>query len=97
VKKPPDARRAARPAPQDGARFAQILRISFCCAQRVTRRRERAYAIETGRAYVETLRNYWLARAEVEQLLAGRLSPGSGTGAERGGALGARAGQVDEH
>jgi outer membrane protein, heavy metal efflux system len=29
--------------------------------------------VETGRAYVETLRDYWIARAEMEQLLAGRL------------------------
>lgn len=29
--------------------------------------------IEAGRAYVEALRDYWTARAEVEQLLAGRL------------------------
>jgi cobalt-zinc-cadmium efflux system outer membrane protein len=29
--------------------------------------------IEAGRAYVETLRDYWTARAEMEQLLAGRL------------------------
>jgi cobalt-zinc-cadmium efflux system outer membrane protein len=32
--------------------------------------------IETGRAYVEALRDYWIARAEVEQLLAGRLVRG---------------------
>ncbi len=29
--------------------------------------------IEAGRAYVEALRDYWTARAEMEQLLAGRL------------------------
>ena len=29
--------------------------------------------IEAGRAYVETLRDYWIARSETEQLLAGRL------------------------
>ncbi len=29
--------------------------------------------VETARAYVESLRDYWLARAELEQLLAGRL------------------------
>ena len=53
--------------------------------------------IETGRVYVETLRDYWLARAEIEQLLAGRLSPGSNAQAERSGALAAHAGAVDEH
>jgi cobalt-zinc-cadmium efflux system outer membrane protein len=30
--------------------------------------------VETGRAYVETLRDYWVARAELEQLLAGRFT-----------------------
>jgi cobalt-zinc-cadmium efflux system outer membrane protein len=29
--------------------------------------------VETGRAYLEALRDYWIARAEMEQLLAGRL------------------------
>ena len=29
--------------------------------------------IEAGRAYVETLRDYWIARSEADQLLAGRL------------------------
>lgn len=29
--------------------------------------------VETGRGYVETLRDYWITRAELEQLLAGRL------------------------
>jgi len=29
--------------------------------------------IEAGRAYVEALRDYWIARAEIDQLLAGRL------------------------
>ena len=32
--------------------------------------------IETGRSYVETLRDYWITRAELEQLLAGRLVRG---------------------
>lgn len=41
--------------------------------------------IETGRMYVEALRDYWLARAAVRQLLAGRLpdmmsADGMGTG-----------------
>lgn len=53
--------------------------------------------IETGRAYVDALLEYWTARALVEQLLAGRLpsdvagadgSPGTGA-PERGGSSGA--------
>jgi cobalt-zinc-cadmium efflux system outer membrane protein len=52
--------------------------------------------IETGRAYVETLRDYWLARAELEQLLAGRLYPSSGASAERGSTLAARV-EADGH
>jgi outer membrane protein TolC len=32
--------------------------------------------VETARLYVEALRDYWLARAEVEQLRSGRLTPG---------------------
>lgn len=39
--------------------------------------------IETARAYVQALREYWTARAEVDQLLAGRLPRTAGTG-ERG-------------
>lgn len=36
--------------------------------------------IEAGRAYVEALRDYWTARAEMDQLLAGRLvMPSGGT------------------
>ena len=31
--------------------------------------------VEAGRAYVETLRDFWIARAEAAQLLAGRLVP----------------------
>ncbi len=38
--------------------------------------REREQQIETGVAYVEALREYWLARADLEQLSSGRL-PGS--------------------
>jgi cobalt-zinc-cadmium efflux system outer membrane protein len=49
--------------------------------------------IESSRAYVEALREYWMARAEVQQLLAGRLAKGaanmameeSGGPARRGG------------
>ena len=32
--------------------------------------------IHAGRAYVEALRSYWTAQAEVDQLLAGRLPAG---------------------
>lgn len=49
--------------------------------------------IEAGRAYVEALRDYWTARAEMEQLLAGRhvspSAPGAGAGpAPTGGSAG---------
>jgi len=40
--------------------------------------------IETARAYVQALREYWTARAEVDQLLAGRL-PRTAEAGERGG------------
>ncbi|MEJ7727752.1 MAG: TolC family protein [Polyangiaceae bacterium] len=33
--------------------------------------------IDGGRAYVEALRDYWMARAELDQLLAGRLPRGA--------------------
>jgi cobalt-zinc-cadmium efflux system outer membrane protein len=33
--------------------------------------------VETARSYVEALRDYWLARAEAEQLRSGRLTPGT--------------------
>ena len=36
--------------------------------------------IETGRSYVESLREYWLANADLEQLLAGRVPEGAMTG-----------------
>jgi outer membrane protein TolC len=52
--------------------------------------------IETARAYVDVLRQYWTARAEVEQLLAGRM-PRAGTAAREpttGGDTGG--GQEDE-
>lgn len=48
--------------------------------------RAREQQIETGAAYVEALRDYWLARAELAQLLSGRL-PG-GDGARAGEAAG---------
>ena len=40
--------------------------------------REREQQIETGVAYVETLREYWLARADLEQLSSGRLPSSNG-------------------
>jgi cobalt-zinc-cadmium efflux system outer membrane protein len=39
--------------------------------------------IDTGRMYVEALRDYWIARAEVEQLLAGRLPNSMGASMSR--------------
>ena len=33
--------------------------------------------IESGRVYVELLRDYWMARTEAERLMAGRLSRGA--------------------
>jgi outer membrane protein TolC len=36
--------------------------------------------IEAGRSYVESLREYWLANADLEQLLAGRVPEGAMTG-----------------
>ena len=40
--------------------------------------RERERQIETGVAYVEALREYWLTRAELEQILSGRLPVSNG-------------------
>jgi cobalt-zinc-cadmium efflux system outer membrane protein len=40
--------------------------------------RAREQQIETGAAYVEALRDYWLARSELTQLLSGRLPGGDG-------------------
>ncbi len=40
--------------------------------------RAREQQIETGAAYVEVLRDYWLARTELAQLLSGRLPGGDG-------------------
>jgi cobalt-zinc-cadmium efflux system outer membrane protein len=50
--------------------------------------RAREQQVEMGAAYVEALRDYWLARAALAQLLAGRL-PGSngGGGGEPAGAM----------
>jgi cobalt-zinc-cadmium efflux system outer membrane protein len=44
--------------------------------------RAREQQIEMGAAYVEALREYWLARTELAQLLSGRLPEGGGA---RGG------------
>ncbi|MGZ8500323.1 MAG: TolC family protein [Candidatus Binatia bacterium] len=50
--------------------------------------RAREQQIETGAAYVEVLRDYWLARTELAQLLNGRLLVGDGARAgEAGGAM----------
>jgi outer membrane protein, heavy metal efflux system len=48
--------------------------------------RDRAQQIEAGVAYVEELRDYWVARADLAQILSGRLpiSTGSPVG-ESGG------------
>ena len=35
--------------------------------------------IEAGRAYVEALRDYWMARAELEKAVGGRLSRAAAT------------------
>ncbi|MGE5219782.1 MAG: hypothetical protein ACM3SP_22505, partial [Chloroflexota bacterium] len=40
--------------------------------------RAREQQIETAAAYVEALRDYWLARADLTQLLSGRLPGGGG-------------------
>jgi cobalt-zinc-cadmium efflux system outer membrane protein len=48
--------------------------------------RAREQQIETGVAYVEALRDYWLARTGVEQLLSGRLPGGEGARAVEAGA-----------
>lgn len=47
--------------------------------------RAREQQIEIGVAYIEALREYWLARTELAQLLSGRLPAGDGV---RGGDLG---------
>ena len=51
--------------------------------------RAREQQIETGAAYVEALRDYWLARTELAQLVSGRLPAGDGArAAEAGSAIG---------
>jgi cobalt-zinc-cadmium efflux system outer membrane protein len=47
--------------------------------------RDREQQIETGVAYVEALREYWLARADLAQIASGRLPVSNGV---RGGATG---------
>ena len=47
--------------------------------------RAREQQIETGAAYVEALRDYWLARTELAQLLSGRLPGGAGMRAGEAG------------
>ncbi len=54
--------------------------------------RARERQIEAGAAYVETLRDYWLARTELAQLLSGRMPGGDGARAGEGGAATRRAG-----
>lgn len=39
--------------------------------------------IETGRRYIELLRGYWVTKAELDQLVAGRLPAGAGARMER--------------
>lgn len=48
--------------------------------------RARERQIETGAAYIEALRDYWLARTELAQLLSGRLPGGDGARAGEAGA-----------
>jgi cobalt-zinc-cadmium efflux system outer membrane protein len=48
--------------------------------------REREQQIETGVAYVEALREYWLARADLEQISSGRLPTANGFRMDRAGA-----------
>ena len=45
--------------------------------------RDREQQIETGVAYVEALREYWLARTDLSQIASGRLPMANG--APRGG------------
>jgi cobalt-zinc-cadmium efflux system outer membrane protein len=40
--------------------------------------------VEAGRAYIEAVRDYWVARARVEALMAGRMTEGSVGGAGNG-------------
>ncbi len=47
--------------------------------------RDREQQIETGVAYVETLREYWLARADLAQLASGRLPTSNGARINKAG------------
>lgn len=60
--------------------------------------RDRAQQIEAGVAYVEELREYWVARADLAQILSGRLpvSNGSPAGRSGGGRMNVKEG-TNEH
>lgn len=60
--------------------------------------RDRAQQIEAGVAYVEELREYWVARADLAQILSGRLpvSNGSPSGGSGGGRMNVKEG-TNEH
>jgi len=45
--------------------------------------------IETARRYIRALQDYWIARAEIEQMLLGRMTPGGGEENENMGTTGA--------
>jgi cobalt-zinc-cadmium efflux system outer membrane protein len=49
--------------------------------------RDREQQIETGVAYVEVLRDYWLARADLSQIASGRLPTPTGSRAGGGGRM----------
>ena len=53
--------------------------------------RDREQQIETGVAYVEALREYWLARADLLQIASGRLPVSNGS--RVGGGAGREGGQ----
>jgi len=57
--------------------------------QLLTARREQ---IEAGTEYIESLRDYWIARTGLDQILSGRLPPLDGSGTLRGGPRAARPG-----
>jgi len=52
--------------------------------------------IEAGRSYVESLREYWVAKADLEQLLAGRVPEGATTGPNIG-ATASSTGETADH
>jgi hypothetical protein len=41
--------------------------------------------VEAGRAYIEATRDYWVARARLEAIMAGRMVDGGAAGASSGG------------